>query len=184
MIYTVPQAKDCMSTVLYTVTADQGIFDALDMLLARRTPGAPVLDNAGKLVGILSEKDCLRVLTNDTWDAMVGGKVRDYMSEIRERIEPNMDLFAAAHRFLNCNFASLPVIDGEELVGVITRRDVLRGIKQFQLMIEKAKKKEEHDLKVLQRPSSIDEMQQLARSQKRENLAALFSQRRDEDGPR
>lgn len=182
MIKYVPTVSEIMSTKVFTLDPDMHISEAIDLLLYRKASGAPVVDNEGRLIGILSEKDCLRVLSNETWDgeATVHGRVRDYVSTVKQAVEPQMDLFSAAQRFLHCHFATLPVVEGDRLVGIITRQDMLRGIKRFQLALSQSKRDEEHALKVSQRPASINEMQEIASIANKEQLASLLSRRHGE----
>ncbi len=178
----VPTARDCMSPTLFTLHPEIDVYEAIDVLVKRNASGAPVLDDEGHLVGILTEKDCLRVLSHSAWGTLGGGKVKDYMSEVKMTVEANMDVFAIVDVFLACNFPSLPVLENGKLVGRITRLDVLRGIQRLQEAVEEKKRSEERTLKILQSPSSIDELQTLVGSQRKENVAALFRSRYGDGG--
>ncbi len=182
MIRNVPTVAQIMSPKVFTLDPDMPISEAIDLLLSRKASGAPVVDKEGRLVGILSEKDCLRVLSNEMWDgeSTVRDKVRDYASDVKQSLEPQMDLFSAAQRFLQCHFATLPVIEGDQLVGIITRQDMLRGVKRFQQALLQEKLHEQHALKVYQHPASIDEMQEVASVANKEQLASLLSRRHGE----
>jgi CBS domain-containing protein len=46
-------------------------------------------------------------------------------------IEPDTDLFAVAHRFITTGVRRLPVLDGERLVGLVSRPDPLRAMREF-----------------------------------------------------
>ena len=58
-----PVVKNYMITPLITLTRDMNVYFAIGLLLKNRISGAPVIDN-NNLVGILSEKDCLRIFAN------------------------------------------------------------------------------------------------------------------------
>lgn len=178
----VPTARDCMSPTLFTLHPDTDVYEAIDVLVKRHASGAPVLDDDRTLVGILTEKDCLRVLSQSAWGTMGGGKVKDYMSEVKKTVEANMDVFAIVNVFLDCNFPSLPVCENGKLVGRITRLDVLRGIQQLQEAVEERKRNEERTLRNLQSPTSIEQLQNLVGSQRKENVAALFRSRYGDGG--
>lgn len=171
------KVSDLMSKVVFTLRPDTDVHDAIDVLASKKASSAPVVEADGHLVGVLTEKDCLRVLSHSAWDALAGGKVADYMSPVKETIQPQMDLFAVAHLFVSSNFASLPVVENDRLVGSISRQDILRGIKDLQRDLAAAKKSEEQALKMMQDPASIEEFQRLAATHGKEHLAAVFTMR-------
>jgi CBS domain-containing protein len=174
-------ARDVMSTWVFTLAPDADVYRAIDTLVAKRAPGAPVVDEFNRLVGILTEKDCLRVLTGSAYGNLSGGHVRDYMSPIGVTVSPNMDLFSVAQLFLSSNFPSLPVLDGGKLVGTISRQDMLLGIQGLQRAVEAERLREDRHLKAMQDPRTISEMQRLVASQKRAQLAAVLTHRHAPD---
>lgn len=123
--------REVMARRLVTLKPDQPIRDAIDILLRSRISGAPVVDNLGKLVGMLSEKDCLRVFVNDAFHKRDPDHVDDYMSTTLTTIEPDADMFAAASMFLKHSFRRMPVVEEGRLVGLITRRDVLDATRRL-----------------------------------------------------
>jgi CBS domain-containing protein len=90
--------------------------------------GAPVVDDAGRLVGMLTEKDCMRLLTMGDRAEAPSGSVADYMTTDITTVTPDMDVYFAAGLFLNEAFRRLPVVEGGRLVGAITRFDLLRVV--------------------------------------------------------
>jgi len=124
-------ARDIMTRSLITLSPDVNIFDAMSVLMAKGISGAPVLDGSGKWIGMLSELDCLRVLSSHEFYAdeqEEGGQVRDFMTESHLKIGPDLGIYAIAHYFLTNSVRRLPVVSGERLLGQVSRRDVLRGI--------------------------------------------------------
>jgi len=69
-----------MATRLVSFTPDDDILHAMRVLLDKRLSGAPVLDKTGRLVGVLSKKDCLGIVYNTAYHQDWGGKVEQYMS--------------------------------------------------------------------------------------------------------
>lgn len=175
----VPTVRDCMSRSVFTLSPEESVFEAIEILVKKGLSGAPVVDEENQLVGILTEKDCIRVLaTFEYGDShFTGGRVADFMSEVKMTTTPDMDLFAVAHHFLATNFPSLPVLEHGKLAGRITRQDVLRGIRKFQRRLKATRIKKGKQLETYQEPKSLEEMQRLVASQKKEQLAALFSRR-------
>ena len=124
----IPVVKNYMITRLITLTRDMDVYFAIGLLLKNRISGAPVIDDDNNLVGILSEKDCLRIFVNGSFYDMPGGTVSNFMTDVVSPVKPNSDLFSVADVFLQHNFRRMPVVEGKKLVGQISRRDVLRAI--------------------------------------------------------
>lgn len=127
----VPTVRDFMVTALVTLRPELPIRQAIDILLKHRISGAPVVDAAGSLVGMLSEKDCLRVFANAAFYNTDPGDVEDYMARDVRTIEPEADMFKAADIFLKNSFRRLPVVENGRLIGQISRRDVLNASRQL-----------------------------------------------------
>ncbi len=129
-------ARDIMTSSVITFSPDQSIFSAIRRLLTKQISGAPVVDADGKVVGILSELDCLRMLSSDEFYAgqqEEEGRVRDFMTSAGQVIPPEMGIYAVAHYFLTRPVRRLPVVDDGRLVGQVSRRDVLKGIEAMSL---------------------------------------------------
>jgi CBS domain-containing protein len=155
---------------------DDGILVAIQAMLAKGTSGAPVIDENNHLVGILTEKDCLRVMSNSFYSGVNrAGKVSDFMSPVKRIVEPGMDLFAVVGAFLNTDFPALPVIEDDKLVGHITRRDALRGIQRWQrITTERISRNAREAHLVQQAPSSIEEMQRIMSSHGKDQIIAVY----------
>ena len=123
-----PVVRDFMDVEVPTLRPDADILEAVDFLLTNRVTGAPVCDEAGVLVGIISEKDCLRLLATGVDNEAPSGKVADYMTREVTTVPPRMNVYFAAGMFLNDYVRRFPVVDNGRLVGAITRFDILRAI--------------------------------------------------------
>jgi CBS domain-containing protein len=133
--HALPIARDIMTTRLVTVLPDQPIFEAIRTLLRNQISGAPVVDDGGALVGMLSELDCLKVIANGEFyddDHSEEGFVRDYMTSVTQSIDPETDVYSLAQYFVEHTVRRLPVVvRGSVLLGQISRRDVLRTIEEM-----------------------------------------------------
>ncbi len=167
-----------MTSWFVTLTPDLPLLDAIDQLAARHATGAPVVGPRNELVGILTEKDCLRVLAGNAYGEVAGGTVGGFMSPVKAVIHGDMDLLSIADAFLQSNFPVLPVLDGERLVGRISRQDVLQQVQRFlgQQHNERARSEEAQQAS-RQRPRSIDRLQRLASSHTPEQLASILKRR-------
>ncbi len=120
--------KDYMSRTLVTFKPETSVLDAVHTLVEHRIAGAPVVDDAGNLVGMLSEFDCMKVALQAGYHEMYGGPVRDYMSGNVETVNAEMSIVDLAQLFADKGYRRFPVTDHNRLVGQISRRDVLRAL--------------------------------------------------------
>ena len=127
-------ARDVMTTSLITLRPEQPVHDAIKLLLKHGISGAPVVTTDGRLIGILSELDCLRMLSSDEFlgdEQEEGGRVEHFMTGNPRTIEPDLGVYRIAHLFLNGEVRRLPVVENGRLVGQVSRRDVLRAIDEM-----------------------------------------------------
>jgi len=132
-------AKNYMATQLVTFTPEMDIYQAASLLLENRISGAPVVDEKGKLVGLLSEQDCLREILAKGMHDTPPGKVADYMSTDITTIPPDMSIFKIAELFVQLRFRRFPVVDHSKLVGLVSKRDLLLAIKDMRKGWKKGK---------------------------------------------
>ena len=124
-------ARDIMTRSLITLSPEMSVFKAIRILVGRGISGAPVVDENGSMIGVLSELDCLRMLSSDEFYAdrqEEAGTVKHFMTGAGRTISPDLGIYAVAHYFLTLPIRRLPVIDDGRLVGQVSRRDVLVGI--------------------------------------------------------
>lgn len=124
------KVRDYMTRHLVTFRPDMNLFTAINRLLEHRISGAPVVDEQGHLVGVLSEGDCLRGILSGAYYEAIGGDVGAYMTTDVEMVSPEADIIEISERFLRGR-GRLPVVEGGCLIGQISRSDVLRAVKEF-----------------------------------------------------
>lgn len=173
----VPTVREMMVKVTASVSPDSPVYEALDTLVAKKLAGIPVIDAQGRLAGFLTEKDCLRLQGNSHQYNMTGCHVRDIMSEIKQKLHPEMDLLTAITQFLSCNFATLPVLEGDKLVGSITRHNVLKTIQAMHKERGQHIREDKKAIQIVVNPSSIDELQTLVGRSSKAQLASVFGGR-------
>ena len=170
-MHSAPMVKDIMVESKFSVKPDTSVYEALDLLIAKKVSGLPVLDG-DNLVGFLTEKDCLRLQATGHMYNMTGRLVRDIMSSINEALHPESDLLSAAQIFLQCNFSTLPVISDGALLGSLTRRQVIQGIQKWHHVRGLDFQHEKDAQHIQDNPTSIESMQRLVNStSSREQLA-------------
>lgn len=123
--------RDFMAKNLIVFKPSDDIYSAIDEMVKSEISGAPVVDDNGKLIGILSQKDCLRILANGVFHNAPAGPVSEYMTEAVMSIGPDMDIFTVADLFLNNVYRRIPVVENDMVVGQVSRRDILRSIQHM-----------------------------------------------------
>lgn len=124
---TIPTVRELMTRDVITLRPDMTMSDAISILLRYRISGAPVINKDREVVGILSEKDCLRLFTQSAYEQTPIGCVRDYMSTDVKVLKHDIDLFGIAGIFFQHSFRRMPVVENGKLIGLISRPDVLKG---------------------------------------------------------
>lgn len=130
----IPTARELMTTSLVTFRPENTLLEAMAALLKHSISGAPVVDEDGKLVGVLSELDCLRMLASDEFyqeEQEEGALVQQCMTDGGRTIPPDLGIYAISHYFVTSSVRRLPVIEHGKLIGQVSRRDALRGMEEM-----------------------------------------------------
>lgn len=117
-------AKEIMSRDPLVVHADDPALDAAVMIVGREISGLPVVGDDMHLVGIITEKDVLKLLIEVDPDR----RVRDYMTTDVKSFDSSKSVVdICAHLFLH-DIKRVPIVQDGKLVGIVSRRDVIREI--------------------------------------------------------
>jgi CBS domain-containing protein len=113
-----------MSRDLLTVDAGRPVV-AVVQRMAERNVGAVLVVEAGRLTGIMTERDLMRALARGLReDAVVG----DCMTADPDTIAPDDTLEHAAVLMIHGGYRHLPVVEGDEVVGVLSMRDLVQVV--------------------------------------------------------
>jgi CBS domain-containing protein len=113
-----------MTSDVATITPTCKLYDAVELMLKRRVSGLPVVDEEQQLIGIITEF-ALLVLT---YDKSAGEDcVIEHMTRSVTSVEEDALLSDVADIFILNRFRRLPVTRGGKLVGIISRRDLMRA---------------------------------------------------------
>lgn len=125
--------KDHMSRQHTSFHPEQTIEEVVDILLKKKLTGGPVVDESGNLVGIISEGDCLKEVVRGKYNnsPLLSGQVKDYMATDVQVMHPETSIFEAAQTFLDKRLRRFPVMKDGKLLGVISQRDVMLGIRKL-----------------------------------------------------
>lgn len=125
------KVRDYMATNLVTLHPEMEILRATHVLLAHDIAAAPVVDSAGTLLGILTERDCIRVVLEAGYLGEYGGQVADFMSKEVHTLSAGDSIVDAAKLFCGHQFHRYPVMENNQLVGFLSRRDVMRALEHI-----------------------------------------------------
>ena len=131
MNHSMPTVNDYMARELTVFHPEDDILAAINILLVKRISGAPVVDAGGRLVGVLSKKDCFEVVYSASYHQEWGGRVEDYMSKDVMVIDSGTDIIKAADIFMSSIFRRFPVVENGRLIGQISRADLLRALNEL-----------------------------------------------------
>ena len=122
--------RDYMATDLVTLDPNSDLLAAADTLIEHDISGAPVVDRDDRMVGILTERDCLQAALQAEYYGTRGGLVSDFMSVDVECIAPEESILKIAAMFIKGSYNRYPVVEDGRLVGQISRRDVMRALRK------------------------------------------------------
>jgi len=177
----IPLARDLMrARSCHFLGPDMDVADGLALLVSQRASAVPVLDEGSRLVGILTEKDCLRLVANDAYTQVqfLRGQVSDFMSPIHHPLSPQMDLFTIASQFLKNNFHCLPVLEEGRIVGCISRHQLLVEILELERRRIVRTKGEREFQEIFEHPEARSHIESTAGSLNRQQLATILKRRK------
>ena len=123
------KAKDIMTENVVSVKKDTPIYEALELLAKYNITGIPVVREDMILVGVLSEKDVLRLFY--AHEDEEEGTVNDYMTQPAVHFDEKESLLDICDCLTNNYFRRVPVTSGGKLVGIISRKDIINYILQL-----------------------------------------------------
>jgi predicted transcriptional regulator len=125
--------RDVMETRFVSLRKDMDIYEAIELIIDKGLMGAPVVEN-NVIVGVFSEKDCFRVLSNWTFQMSnpTGGTVEHYMTREILTVDAGTSLASVVSKFLSQFYRGLPVEENGQLVGLISRRDILKTMMRIE----------------------------------------------------
>jgi len=123
------KVRDFMSIGLTFFRPEQTIPEVIEILINNRISGGPVVNEKHELVGIISEGDCIKQLSDSQYYNMPieNIKVGDCMIKDVETIDGNTSIFDAAKLFLDAKRRRFPIVENKKLVGMISQKDILKA---------------------------------------------------------
>jgi len=119
-----------MDEETHALSVDDDILVAVRRLIEEGVTDAPVLDDGERLVGMLSEYDCLRLLAEGRDGDQPRGPVGEFMSRNVTKVRAAMDVYFVAGMFLaEPTQRRFVVTEDDAVIGVVTRKDILRAVR-------------------------------------------------------
>lgn len=119
------RVRDIMTRGVVTFSPETTAEEAIETLVDQRISGAPVVDAEGRLLGVLTEHHLLKIAS---FPSLQEQTVGDLMTRAVWVISEDADLSAAAELLAKHRIRRLPVVDQGRVVGVVSRRDIIRHL--------------------------------------------------------
>lgn len=123
------KVSDYMSRKLITFKSEDLIDKVIDSLIKNRISGGPVVNEKHELIGIISEGDCIKQISESRYHnlPMENNTVGKCMITTVDTIDGNLDIFEAANKFLESKHRRFPIVENGKLVGQISQMDILKA---------------------------------------------------------
>lgn len=123
------KVSDFMTKDLITFRPDQKVISVVELLIKYKISGGPVVNDKNELVGIISEGDCLKQISESRYYnmPMEDDTVEQRMIKNVDTIDGNMNVFDAANVFLESKHRRFPILEDGKLVGQISQKDILKA---------------------------------------------------------
>ena len=122
------EVRDYMTKHPITVSPHTEITAVVGLLIENDISGVIVVDDKSAVIGVLTERDCIAAAASADYYGEWGGPVRNFMSAPATCVGPDENLVDVAVRLTQSRFRRFPVVADGRLVGLLTRRDVLRAL--------------------------------------------------------
>jgi CBS domain-containing protein len=126
------KAKEIMSRAISTIRPDQTLLDAMEILICKEVSGLPVVNDNGALIGIITEKDILNFVFSGN---LKSTQVKEVMTKEVVSFTPEDDVDTIALAIGQQRFRRVPIVQGDKVVGIVSRRDILRSALQIHCKI-------------------------------------------------
>jgi len=120
--------RDCMSKNMVLFNKEQSVIEVVEKLIKHRISGGPVVDQNQHVIGVISEGDCIKQISESRYYnmPMEDTSIEKYMSKNVDSISPDLNLFDAANLFLKSKRRRFPVVENNKIIGIVSQKDILR----------------------------------------------------------
>ncbi|MCF8273900.1 MAG: CBS domain-containing protein [Flavobacteriaceae bacterium] len=123
------KVSDYMTRNLVTFKSNQPLEQVINAIIKHRISGGPVVNEKNELIGIISETDCIKQISESRYYNMPmdNNTVENFMIKNVDTIDGNMNIFDAAKMFYDSKRRRFPIIENGKLVGQISQKDILKA---------------------------------------------------------
>jgi CBS domain-containing protein len=123
------KVSDFMTRDLITFRPNQSVTEVVESLIKNKISGGPVVNDRNELVGIISEGDCLKQISDSRYYNMPMDQdtVEQRMIKNVDTLDGNMNVFDAANVFLESKHRRFPIVENGKLIGQISQKDILKA---------------------------------------------------------
>lgn len=122
--------RDYMQANVLAVRSDTSVREVVEYLLKWNITGAPVVDDEMKVIGFVSEQDCMKEMLNSAFYAEDSAQVTNIMRPDVLSVAPDSSILEIAEIMLGNKPKNYPVVEHGKLVGLINRRHILQALKE------------------------------------------------------
>ncbi len=124
---------DFMTKDLITFRANQSVEEVINTLIKNRISGGPVVNEKNELIGIISEGDCIKQISESRYYnlPLEQENIEKHMVTNVETIDGNLNIFDAARQFLSSKRRRFPIVEDGKLIGQISQKDILKAAIQL-----------------------------------------------------
>ena len=122
--------SDYMTKKLITFNPSDSLAHVINLLIKNKISGGPVVNDKNELIGIISEGDCMKHISDSKYYNMPmdsDNTVEKNMASEVETIDKNMNIFDAATKFISSKRRRFPIVENGKLIGQISQKDVLKA---------------------------------------------------------
>jgi predicted transcriptional regulator len=122
--------SDYMTKKLITFNPGDSLVHVINLLIKNKISGGPVVNDKNELIGIISEGDCMKHISDSKYYNMPmdsDNTVEKNMASEVETIDKNMNIFDAATKFISSKRRRFPIVENGKLIGQISQKDVLKA---------------------------------------------------------
>ncbi len=123
------KVKEIMTKKVITLNPDMSMQEVLEILVDNNISGAPVLGTDGHLAGIATEKDLLIALDFVGEKNLGSMRISEVMSKDIISFGEDADIKDIAAELARKNIKRAPIVNGQSVVGIVSRRDILKSVR-------------------------------------------------------
>tara|TARA_B100001093_G_scaffold209234_1_gene200976 strand:+ start:135 stop:602 length:468 start_codon:yes stop_codon:yes gene_type:complete len=121
---------DVMTKNLVVFSPEDSIFEVMRKFIRHKISGGPVVNKRGAIIGVISEADLMKEISDSRYFNMpiIDKTVRHFMNKNVQTIQSSFSIFEAASLFHKTSRRRFPVVENSNLVGQISRKDIVKAV--------------------------------------------------------